>query len=173
MPDNPSGALSGSSGIGALRWPVILCERQQQPGPDGAISETLLPLAKVHADIQPTYASTFYLSAQIETPISHMIRMRWHDYLPLTHVIIRATRRPPVGAIGDGTLRGEIFRVRRLKEVGGRKRFVEVEAELRERLLRAGGSGRSCEPRGQQNESKKCVIHGNLAVHLRTRERRG
>jgi hypothetical protein len=125
VPDNPSGALAGINGIGALRWPVTLYERQQAPGPDGAISEHLMPLARVHADIQPTYPGTFYLSAQIETPVSHLIRMRWHDYLPLTNVIIRATKRP-----GDDTLRGEIFRVRRLKELAGRKRFAEVEAEL-------------------------------------------
>lgn len=125
MPDNPSGALTGASGIGALRWPVSLCERRQAPGPEGAISESLVLLARVHADIQATYPGTFYLSAQIETPVSHLIRLRWCDYLPLTHVIIRATRRP-----NDDTLRGEIFRVRRLKEVGGRKRFAEVEAEL-------------------------------------------
>jgi hypothetical protein len=129
MPDNPSSALTGISGIGALRWPVALCERVQSPGPEGAISERLVPLARVHADIQPTYASTFYLAAMVETPISHLIRMRWCDYLPLTHVIVRPTRRP-----NDDTWRGEIFRIRRLKEVGGRKRFAEIEVEL-ERVI--------------------------------------
>lgn len=125
MPDNPSGRLAASNGIASLRWRVTLYRRDQSPGPNGAISEDLVPIATVQADIQPTYPSTFYNSAAIDTPISHLIRTRWADYVENTHVIMRTTTRP-----SDGTQRTELFRVRRIKEVGGRKRFTEFETEL-------------------------------------------
>ena len=47
------------AGIGSLRWLVSLYRRDQAPAPDLAAQETLVLIAKVHADVQPTYASTF------------------------------------------------------------------------------------------------------------------
>jgi hypothetical protein len=132
MPDNPSGALPGSGGIGTLRWPVTLYYRPQKPGPNSAISEKLEAKARVHADIQPSYPTTHYLSAQVDTPVTHLIRLRWLDYVETTHVIMRSTRRP------DDTIRTELFRVRRVKEIAGRKRFVEFEVEL-ERVMTTQG----------------------------------
>lgn len=125
MPNNVSGALAGESGIGALRWLVTLYRRDQAPGGESAIDETLVPLATVHADIQPTYPSTFYGSVQVDTPVTHLIRVRWQDYPPNVDVIMRSTTRP-----SDGTQRTELYRVRRTKEVAGRKRFLEMECEL-------------------------------------------
>lgn len=125
MPDNPSGQLTVSNGIGALRWLVMLYRRDQAPGPNGAISESLVLIATVHADIQPTYPSTYYNSAQIDIPVTHLIRTRWLDYVETTHVIMRTTTRP-----SDDTNRTELYRVRRIKEVGGRKRYCEFEVEL-------------------------------------------
>lgn len=150
MPDNPSGMLTATSGIGSLRWLVTLFRRDQMPGPDGAVSERFHRLAKVHADIQPTYPSTFYLSAQIEGPITHMIRLRWQDYPETTNVITRTTRRP-----SDDSLRAEIFRVRRVKEVGGRKRFVEIEAEFE----------RWASPTGDSDDELELAFAENPVVH--------
>jgi head-tail adaptor len=125
MPVDPAGGLSNSNGIGSLRWLVTLYRRLQAPGPDSAITETFVPLATVHADIQPTYATTHYASAQVDTPITHLIRLRWLDYVENVVIVIRGTTRP-----NDGSIRTELFRVRRVKEVAGRKRFVELECEL-------------------------------------------
>lgn len=126
MPDNPSGCLPSSNGIGALRWQVNLCQRVQAPSSTTtAISEDFIVLATVHADIQATYPSTFYLATQVDTPITHMIRMRWNNYLEQTNIVTRTTILPD-----DGTNRTEIFRVRRVKEIAGRKRFIEIEAEF-------------------------------------------
>ena len=125
MPDNPSGALPYTTGIGSLRWLVTLYRRDQAPGPNSAISENLVPIATVHADIQPTYPGTFYNSAAIDTPVSHLIRMRWVDYVETTNVVMRTTSRPT-----DATQRTELYRVRRVKELAGRKRFCELECEL-------------------------------------------
>lgn len=123
MPPNPTGALVGA--IGSLRWVVTLCRRDQAPADDMALVETLVPIATVHADIQPTYASTFYQSTQVDTPITHMIAIRWQDYPATIEVVLRSTRRPD-----NGGTRTELFRVRRTKEVGGRKRFLQMECEL-------------------------------------------
>jgi head-tail adaptor len=125
LPDNPSGQLPASNGIGSLRWLVTLYRRDQAPAADLALVEDLVRIASVHADIQPTYSSTFYQSTQVDTPITHMINIRWQDYPPTIDVVTRVTERAP-----DGSLRGELFRVRRSKEVGGRKRFLQMECEI-------------------------------------------
>ena len=122
MPFDPSGALAGS--IGSLRWLVTLYRRDQAPADDMALQENLVPIATVHADIQPTYASTFYQSTQVDTPITHMINVRWQDYPSTIDVVIRSTHR------ADGTQRTELYRVRRTKEIAGRKRFLQMECEL-------------------------------------------
>jgi hypothetical protein len=175
MPFDPSGGLAGS--IGSLRWRVTLYRRDQTPDPGLGVKETLVPIATVQADIQPTYPSTFYNAVAVDTPVSHLIRARWFDYIENTHVIMRSTLRPreqiPVQWDDGATLwddgatrwdlpevnmgstpwdnartpwdgnpvptlwdqhpqrqRTELYRVRRIKEIAGRKRFVEFECEL-------------------------------------------
>jgi len=123
MPANPSGALAAS--IGSLRWLVTLYRRDQAPADDLALSETLVPLATVHADIQGSRPSTLYLSTQIDGPVTHFIYIRWQDYPATIDVVIRSTQRPD----GSG-MRSELFRVRRSTEIAGRKRFIQMECEL-------------------------------------------
>ena len=65
----------------------------------------------------------------VDTPVTHLIRLRWADYVETTNVIMRTTTRPT-----DGTLRTELYRVRRVKELAGRKRFIELECELEKAL---------------------------------------
>jgi hypothetical protein len=101
---------------------VTLYRRDQAPADDMALVERLAPIATVHADIQPTYASTFYASTQVDTPVTHMINVRWFDYPSTIEVVARTTLRP--------TPRTELYRVRRTKEIGGRKRFLQMECEL-------------------------------------------
>ena len=125
MPENPTGQLPALHGIGQLRWRVALYRRDQAPAPDLAAEETLVLLGRAYADIQPTFASTFYQSTQVDTPITHMINIRWADYPTTIEVVTRVTERQT-----DGTLRGELFRVRRTKEIGGRKRFLQMECEI-------------------------------------------
>src|ERR1700761_3871686 len=108
MPDNPSGALAQS--IGALRWLVTLYRRDQAPADDLALTENLVPIAIVHADIQATRPGTFYQSVQVDTPTTHMIFIRWQDYPTNIEVVVRTTQRP------DGSLRSEVYRVRRSME---------------------------------------------------------
>lgn len=103
---------------------MTLYRRDQAPADDLALEETLVPIAAVHADIQPSYLSTFVQSTQIDGPVTHIINIRWQDYPVNADVVARSTDRP------DGTLRTELFRVRRTKEVGGRKRFIQMECEL-------------------------------------------
>jgi hypothetical protein len=129
LPDNPSGQLPSEHGIGQLRWLVWLYRRDQAPGPNAAVAEDFVLIAACHADVQPTYPTTHYLSAQIDTPVTHLIRVRWVDYVENTNVIRRPTFRPT-----DQSYRTELYRVRRVKELAGRKRFCELECEL-ERVL--------------------------------------
>lgn len=154
MPDNPTGLIGTSNGIAALRWRVTLYRRDQFPGPNGAITEDLVPIATVQADIQPTYPSTFYNSAAIDTPISHLIRIRWADYVENTHIIMRTTTRPT-----DGTNRTELYRVRRVKEVGGRKRFAEFEAELERSKTTEGDTDAEREQLFAEGANSAILVH--------------
>jgi head-tail adaptor len=111
--------------IGRLRWRVTLVSRDQVAQVTGTgIDESLIGLAKIYADIQPIGALTFWGNEQTDGPFSHRIFLRWVDYLDQTFAIVRTSYR------ADGQGRTEIFRVRRIKELGGRKRFVLIEAEL-------------------------------------------
>lgn len=123
MPSNPAGGLP--AGIASLRWLVQLYRRVQAPAGGGGLSESLELIASIHGDVQPSWASTFNDSKAIDEPISHVICTRWVDYIENTSVVMRSTWRPT-----DGTCRTELFRVRRVKEVGGRKRFSAIECEL-------------------------------------------
>jgi hypothetical protein len=120
MPDL-TGALAG--GIGSLRWLVTFYRRDQAPDAGVAIEETLVPLATVHADVQPAGSITWVWSTQIDGPITHLINVRWQDYPTNAEVVVRSTNRP------DGTQRSELFRIRRVKELQGRKRFIQLECE--------------------------------------------
>lgn len=122
MPEDPAVA------VGRLRWPVVLVTREQTPDPNGpGIIETPIDPMIVRADVQPVGALTFWATGafeQTDTGVTHRIFMRWVDYLDQTGAIIRTTNLP------GGGVRTETFRVRRIKELGGRKRFVCVECEM-------------------------------------------
>jgi head-tail adaptor len=110
--------------IGSLRWPVTVLTRKQIPSGTATITEFPVDAYQTHADVQPIGAMTFYAGQQTDRPITHRITMRWLDWIDETHAIIRNTTRL------DGTIRTETFRIRRVKEVDGRKRLIEIEAEL-------------------------------------------
>lgn len=114
--------------IGSLRWPVIIATRQQAADPDSAgILETIADTQTVRADVQPMGAMTFYAAEQVDTPVTHKIVIRWLDWIDTTCVIFRATKRL------DGSVRHERFRIRRVMEIDGRKRFVRLDCELEHR----------------------------------------
>jgi len=111
--------------IGRLRWLVTLASRVQTPDPAGpGVLETTTAPVMVHADVQAVGALTFYGGEDTGAPFTHRIFMRWHDYLDQTKAVLRTTTRL------DGTPRAEVFRVKQIKELGGRKRFVVVECVL-------------------------------------------
>ncbi len=114
--------------LGRLRWPVQIVQRLQAPDPNSTgVVETCVPIRTVRADVQPVGALTFWGTAggseQVDTPITHRVYMRWQNSLPNAYAITRST------ILEDGTTRTETFRVRRIKEIDGRKRFVIVECE--------------------------------------------
>jgi head-tail adaptor len=107
---------------------VTIAKREQVPATTGGMQECLTQIIPVRADVQPTGAMTFYGSAQVDTPVTHRIKIRWLDWVDTRHVIIRDTIR------ADRTVRREIFRIRRCMEIDGRKRFLLLECEEEKRL---------------------------------------
>lgn len=113
--------------IGDLRWPVIIAKRVQSPAGTSTISETLEDIQEVRADVQSLGALTFVSGQQTDRPITHRITIRWLDWLDQTQVIVRRTYRL------DRTIREEVFRIRKVAEINGRKRFLEILAEQESR----------------------------------------
>lgn len=109
--------------LGSLRWVVTLAKRVQAPSGTGIV-ETLTNPIQVHANIQSVGAIAFWGSMQVDTPVTHKITIRWQPYLDNTYVVVREQLQQ------DGSVRKETFRIRRIKELNGRKRFIEIEAEL-------------------------------------------
>jgi head-tail adaptor len=108
-------ALEQDYPIGKLRWLVTLAQREQTPAAGGGITETLKNARQVHACIEAVGALTFWGGQQVDTPVTHKIVMRFQNYLDQTFVVIRETVLP------EGPPRKETFRIRRIKEFGGRK----------------------------------------------------
>lgn len=113
--------------IGRLRWPIVIAKRKQAAAGSSTIAESLVEILTVRADIQPLGPMTFVAGQQTDRPITHRVHIRWLDWLDQTHVLVRQTRRL------DQTVRQEIFRIRKIGEIDGRKRFLEllVEEETR------------------------------------------
>jgi hypothetical protein len=55
-----------------------------------------VPIAVYEADVQPTYPSTFYNSAQIDIPVRPQCLRA--DYVPNVYVVMRSTLRPSDGS---------------------------------------------------------------------------
>lgn len=117
-----------------LRWRVDVVQRSQTPDGVSGVTETNTVVATVWVGIEAVGAVTFWAGQQVDTPITHRITLRWLDYLDNTHAIVRATTTP------DGSTRTEVFRVRRVREIEGRKRFALIEAELEKAEWVAGES---------------------------------
>lgn len=110
--------------VGKLRWLVTLAYRTETPDLTTGLTESYTAVDEVHCNIVPINSMTFIGAEQIDSPFTHKIYLRWKDYPQGYDVIIRQTLRP------DDTARYEIFRIRRVMEIGGRKRFICCEAEL-------------------------------------------
>lgn len=110
--------------IGQLRWPVTIARRVQTPAGDGSgVAETLRHVLATNAKIAPLGAVSYYGAAAVDTPFTHKVWVRYLDWLDTRHVILRATRTP------DGSYRSELFRIRRVGDWEGRKRFSYLEVE--------------------------------------------
>lgn len=113
--------------IGKRRWRVWIGRRDQTPKSGAAgIDETLIEIERVWANIMPIGAMTFYAATQTDVPVTHRIWTRWLDYVDTRHIVLRRSTRT------DGSVREEHFRVRRVVEDQGRKRYTMIEAMLEE-----------------------------------------
>jgi head-tail adaptor len=119
--------LARAPTIGKLRWWVQIAKRVQAPEGSASISEGMENIIRVRADIQPLGPMTFIEGSATDRPITDRIYIRWLDWLDTTHVIVRETLRL------DRSKRLEIFRIRKVGEFEGRKRFLELLCEQENR----------------------------------------
>lgn len=111
--------------IGELRHPLTVLTRRQAPDPNSTgIVDAFANGQPVHGKVESLTDQTFYADAQIETNPTHLITLRWLDYIDTTCVILRRTE------LRDGGARLERFRVRRVMELDDRKRFIRLACEL-------------------------------------------
>ena len=113
--------------IGRLKWLVSIAQRRNEPTDGGGLSDEYVDVLSVHADIEPMGPMTFRLGVQTDTPATHIVTIRWLDWVDTNNVILRKTKRP------NDTIRSELFRIRRVMENDGRKRFLTLECEQEER----------------------------------------
>lgn len=107
---------------------MTIGKRVQTPTADApSIAESLQDPIRMHADIRSLGPLTFVGAEATDRPITNRIYLRWVDWIDLNHVILRSTQR------ADGSTRTEVYRIRKIGEVDGRKRFVEILAELEHR----------------------------------------
>jgi head-tail adaptor len=114
--------------IGRLRWPVTIARRVDTAAGTSSIAESLQDVTTVHAEIQPIGTMTYLGGQQTDSPITHRVTIRWLDWVDETFVLVRRTLRL------DLTVRTEVFRIRRLMELAGRKRFLAMDVELESRF---------------------------------------
>src|ERR1700727_989379 len=113
--------------IGELRWPVKLALRNEAPTFDQTgITETITTIADVYASIEPMGLQTFLNSEQLDSPITHIVYIRWQpfDSLQMFNIILRTIFLP------DNSTRTETFRIRRVQEWEGRHRYIRMDVEL-------------------------------------------
>gem|GEM_PF-2054413 len=117
-----------------MKWPVLVANRKQLPeaNPGVGITELFPQMLSVRADVQPVGAAAYWGSMQVESGITHRIFMRWVETLDNECVIFRVTKGNE-STPSAPVLIWERFRIRRWKEVAGRKRFVCIECELEQR----------------------------------------
>lgn len=111
--------------VGSLRWRVRLARRRQSPDAGSGIDERFEGLTAAWASVEAIGALTFWGAQQADSPVTHRIILRWVDYLDNTWVVLRTTK-------GPVAFRSEVFRVRRVSEWAGRKRWTVLECELEE-----------------------------------------
>lgn len=115
--------------ISDLKWWVTIAQRGQAPDPNSTgIIETFRDVVEVHANIQPVPdGAAFYAGMQVDMNVTDIVTIRFIDWLDTTHVVFRRDVRP------DGSVREEMFRIRRVREIEGRKRFLALSCELEKR----------------------------------------
>lgn len=112
-----------------MRWLCTLAFRKEAPTiGDSAtgITETIIPIAKVHCAIVPVGTMTFFGTEQLETPVTHTVYFRWLPFsdLRMFNIIVRSIVLP------DLSTHHETYRVRRVGEWQGKHRFLRADCEL-------------------------------------------
>ena len=99
--------------------------RDQQPDLAGTgIIESMVEIRWIWANVLPIGAMTFYQASQTDTPVTHRVWTRWLGYVDTKHIVLRDI------ALPDSGRRRELFRIRRVAEDAGRKRYTMLEVEL-------------------------------------------
>ena len=78
--------------VGAMRHRVAIQENIQTPDSQGGFTESWGTIAAVWASIEPVKAYERFQAAQLETPISHKIMLRYRTGVTTAHRILYGTR---------------------------------------------------------------------------------
>lgn len=106
---------------------MIIAKRTQVASGTATITEAYTAMVTVRAGILPLGPMTFLQGEQTDRPVTHKVIVRWLDWLDQTHIIVRRTMRR------NGHLREEIFRIVKVAEDQGQKRFLELLVQLEHR----------------------------------------
>jgi head-tail adaptor len=109
--------------IGRMRWKCSIATRSVKPLNANSQVQTdqYTNIRLVYADIQPVSTFTFFNSKQIDNEITHKFYIRYQDVISMFDVILRNTINP------DGTSVQELFHIKRIAPIDGRKRFMVLD----------------------------------------------
>lgn len=111
--------------VGSLRYPVVLCRREQQPDPNSSGSVDVLANQRpAMAAIEPVGTITYLNGVQLGQEITHRITMRWRSDINVDDIIVHAPQ------LSNASTRSEVYKIRRWMDKDGRKRFVQIDAVI-------------------------------------------
>ena len=98
---------------GQLRHSVVLEQRRTGTGPGYGVADTFDPVVDVFAAIEGVGGAMYQAGVQIEERITHRFTIRYRPRTDFNHI-----------SRGD-----QRFRVRRLRDPDGARRWLVIEAE--------------------------------------------
>jgi head-tail adaptor len=100
---------------GKLRHRVVLEQRSQDSGADGALSDTFTEVDEVWGGVEGVRGSVYAAGLQLEERITHRITLRWRS--PTGFNFIRELET------------GHRYKVRDARDPDGRRSLLEIMAE--------------------------------------------
>ena len=116
--------------LGDFRWNITLATRQSVPAEGGGFIDQIGNQRNdVPAAIEPIAGTRFFKAHQVFNDATHEVTIRYEDAVEMFDIIIRYSVEP------DGREVQEIFHVKEMIDMDGRKQFLKIQCTLEQRPI--------------------------------------